>query len=419
VASPADAPDAAANTDAIATVGETAISRDKFVSLLIRSRGVPVLEQFVGLAAAEEYATKRGVGITDSDVEFEYELALRRLSDPQAFNTSEGFDTAEAERLLDSILLSRYMSRPEFMLSVRRNALLRKALAAETTITDEALREEYDLAYGDRVQVRHIQLGNLNDATRIKERLAAGEEFADLAARYSTNAATARRGGLLDPFSLRDENIPLAMRQTASKLTASEVSEAVRVGEWYHLLKLEKQVPPDKRDFESVRAVLQKRMEVRLTDARMRDLHEKLFKEAAVEISDPQLRDAYQAAHRQSGGSASLNTTTLNFLVREEAIARFQAASATFPPPKAALDQAFTPVDRPNIRHYQPVSTGFPLPTNHFSVGIKCPKAAPKHSPGLAAPRAPGSPNPSSDRGPTDNRFGRSRSPRYLQIGGA
>ena len=104
-----------------------------------------MLEQFVGLAAAEEFARKRGVTVTDADVEFEYDLALRRLSDPLAFTTAEGFERADAERLLDSILVTRYMFGPEFMLTVRRNAFLRKALTAETTITDDQLRDEYEL----------------------------------------------------------------------------------------------------------------------------------------------------------------------------------------------------------------------------------------------------------------------------------
>lgn len=285
------------NSDAIATVGEKSISREEFVSLLIRSRGVAVLEQLVGLAAAEDFAKKRGVNLTDADVEFEYELALRRLSDPLAFTIGEGFDKPDAERLLDSVLAARFMSRPEFMLTVRRNAFLRRALAAETKISEEQLRAEFDLAYGDRMQVRHIQIGNLTDAARIKERLSTGEDFADLAARYSTNVTTSRRGGLLDPFSIRDEHIPQAMRQTAAKLPAGEVSDVVRVGEWYHLLKLEKQIPAEKRGFDSVRDVLRKRIEVRLTDARMREVHEKLFREASVQISHPLLREAYHSAH--------------------------------------------------------------------------------------------------------------------------
>ncbi len=299
---PAPARPANPSADVIATVGERQIAQGDFVPLLIRSRGVAVLEQMVGLATAEEFAKKRGVNLTDADVEFEYNLALRRLSDPLASTVAEDFDRADAERLLDSVLATRHISRPEFMLTVRRNALLRKALAAETTISDDQLQQEFDLAYGERVQVRHIQLGNLSDAARIKERLAAGEDFADLAARYSTNATTSRRGGLLDPFSIRDEHIPQAMRQTAAKLAAGEVSEVVRVGEWYHLLKLDKQIPAEKRSFDSVREVLRKRIEVRVTDARMREVHEKLFREANVQINDPLLREAWRAAHPTING---------------------------------------------------------------------------------------------------------------------
>jgi len=296
---PVEPPSAARSpeTDAIATVGTTSISRDDFLALLIRSRGVPVLEQFVGLAAAEDHARKRGVTITKADLEFEYELTLRRLSDPLAFPTSESFDQADAERLLESILASRQMSRQEFLLTVRRNAYLRKVLAGDLKISDDQLASEFELAYGERLQVRHIQLGNLGDATRIKERLSAGEDFADLAARYSTNVSTARRGGLLDPFSVRDDSVALAMRETAARLTTGEVSDVVRIGEWYHILKLDKLVPPSQRSLDSVREPLRQRIVVRLTDPRMRELHERLFTQAAVQIHDPTLRESYQAIH--------------------------------------------------------------------------------------------------------------------------
>lgn len=287
-----------APTETVATIGTAAISRDDLVSLLVRSRGVPVLEQLVGLAATEELARKRGVAVSEADVDFEYELALRRLWDPLAFSTTEGFDKNEAERLLDSILSARSMSREEFMVTVRRNAVLRRVLAAELTISDEQLRAEYDLAYGDRVQIRHIQLGSLGDATRIKERLAAGEDFAELAARFTTNATTARRGGLLDPFSTRDEFYPLALRQAAEKLEPGQVSEVIRVGEWYQIIKMERRVPPQQRGSDSARELLMQRVVVRQTDPRMRELHDKLMRDAKVEISDPLLKDLYFRARR-------------------------------------------------------------------------------------------------------------------------
>jgi len=281
------------------------------MALLIRSRGVPLLEQFIGLAAAEEFARNRGITITDADVVFEYELSLRRLSDPLAVNTTD-FNKTEAEQLLDSILASRHMSIQEFAITARRNAILRRALTSDLNISEAQLRREYDLAYGERLQIRHIQVSSLADAMRIQERIAAGEDFADLASRYSTNATTARRGGLLDPFSPDDEHVALAMRQAAARLTPGQMSDVVRVGEWYHLLKFEKKVPAEQRDFESVRAALQKRLEVRLTDARMRELHEKLFNEATVQISDPLLREIFQAAHPKMVQEPSASSTEGN-----------------------------------------------------------------------------------------------------------
>jgi len=281
----------------VAVVNGTPLDRNQFVSLLFRSRGAAVLEQLVGLAAAENYATAQGIAISDADVDFEYDLALRRLVDPLALTISSDFDRAGAERLLDAVLAERMMSRPEYMLTVRRNAYLRKIAAVGLTIADDQLKAEFDLVYGDRVQVRHVQLANLADASRIKERLAAGEDFAELASRYSTNATTARRGGLFEPFSLRDEDVPLAFRQVAARLRPGEVSDLVRVGEWFHLLKMERLIPAEVREFDDVKGVLRSRLVVRMSEAKMRTLYEKLFREASVQIADPVLRDAFRAAH--------------------------------------------------------------------------------------------------------------------------
>ncbi len=286
-----------ADDEPIALVDGKSISRNQLNSLLIRSRGAAILEQLVGLAAAEAHAETHGVEIGDAEVQFEYELALRRLLDPLATAGATIFDHAEAERLLDAVLEGRFMSRPEYMLTVRRNALLRKIVAAGLTVSDDQLRSEYDIAYGVRLQVRHIQLANLPDATRIMERLTAGEGFAELASRYSNNATTARRGGLLEPFSPRDEDIPAAFRETAAKLKPGEVSGLVRVGEWFHVLKLEKRIPAENHELEEVREVLERRLLVRLTDAKMRTLFEKLMREASVQIADPELRERFAKTH--------------------------------------------------------------------------------------------------------------------------
>jgi parvulin-like peptidyl-prolyl isomerase len=264
------------------------------VNLLLEAHGVGVLEQLIALHAAEALAAKKELTVTAADVDFEYDLALRRLSDPLSSVTPATFDRRDAERLLDSVLAERNLSRGEFLLTLRRNAYLRRIVDAELTFTDEQLEAESNQAFGERVQIRHIQLGSAMDVARIQERIAAGEEFGELAVRYSANTGSARQRGLLDPFSAGDERLPALLRQVAFSLKPAEVSNVVRIGEWHHLLKLERRLAAEPRDLAASRGELEGRLRQREAEKAMRELYEKLLRETAVEIHDPILRGAFE-----------------------------------------------------------------------------------------------------------------------------
>lgn len=281
----------------IAFVDGRPIGRNRLVDLLLRSHGAGLLEQLVGLELAEQAASKKGLNVTEQDVDFEFDLALRRLSDPLSTTTTGPIDRDAAEDLLDTVLAERNISREEFLVTLRRNAYLRKIVQCDQVITDDRLRAEFNRRFGERVQVRHIQLGSVAEAGRIHARLAAGEDFADLAGRYSSNTASARKQGLLDLFSVDDEEIPSALRQAAFALQPGQVSSVVRVGEWYHLLKLERLLPSELRDFDQVRGELERDLRGRVSEAAMRDLHEKLFRQANIDVRDPVLRPAFERKH--------------------------------------------------------------------------------------------------------------------------
>jgi parvulin-like peptidyl-prolyl isomerase len=174
---------------------------------------------------------------------------------------------------------------------------LRKIVQSQQVITDDQLRAEFRRRFGERVQVRHIQLGSAAEAGRVQDRLAVGEDFADLASRYSSNTASARKQGLLAPFSAEDEEIPAALRQTAFALQPGQVSNVVRVGEWYHLLKLDRVLPSEPRDFDQVRGELERDLRDRVSEAAMRELYEKLFQQANIDVRDPAVRPAFDRKH--------------------------------------------------------------------------------------------------------------------------
>lgn len=297
----ATSPASNASRAPLATVNGRPVAAAQLVDLLLRSHGPGLLEQLVALYAAEDLAAKKSLSITDADVDKELDLALRRLVNPLAAATPKSFDRAEAEKVLETVLNERNISREEFFLPLRRNAYLRKVAQADMTITDAQLHDEYDRRFSERVRVRHIQLAGSAEASRLQERLATGEAFADLAGRYSANTASAKEGGLLDPISASDEVIPENLRRAAFALQPGQVSGVVRVGEWYHVLKLEERIPARTPDFTAVREDLARSVRDLLTEIRMRELYEQTLTAAAVEVQDPVLREAYDRRVKQRG----------------------------------------------------------------------------------------------------------------------
>jgi foldase protein PrsA len=281
----------------MARVGGKPISRRQVIDLLIRSQGAAVLDQLVSLELAEQTAAEAGVTITPADVEAETERALRRLADPLSTVTEGDLDREAAERLLSTLLEQRNLDREVFRIVMRRNALLRAIAFREFDPTEAEIRAEYERAYGQRVRVRHIQLASVADAMRMAERLAAGEDFAELARRYSANQTSAQHGGRLEVFSRRHDEVPYAFREAAFALAPGAVSSAVRAGEWYHLIKLEERIPASAPNFAAVRDELVQLRRERLAEQAMADLYERLFRDGNIRIYDPALRDEFNRAH--------------------------------------------------------------------------------------------------------------------------
>jgi len=279
---------------AIAIVEGKPVTRERVVNQLLRDRGVGVLEQIVVLEAAKREVAARGLAVSQADVDAEYDRALRRLLSTLPADEDAPLDRAVGERLLERILSSRNVSRSEYKTGMRRNAYLRKIVEREMRFTDEQLEREFERAYGARVKVRHVQVASLVEAARIEKLVADGADFAELARDYSANPNTAPSGGLLRVFSREDEDVPALMRRTAFALEPGAHSTALRVGEWFHILKVEERYPPGEAAFHQVRDALERRLRERLTEPAMQQLHHTLLEQAQVEILDPVLAEVWR-----------------------------------------------------------------------------------------------------------------------------
>lgn len=298
---PTNIVDDSAASGVLATVNGRPIERARMIELLLRSHGLDLLEQLIAREAAIELAEKKGIAVTADDIQREYYRSLGRLADPLATITPKHFDRINAEELLRQLLAERDMSRRELMVIVERNAYLRKIAASELVLSPTQVSEEFRRMYGPQVEISHIQMGSLQDVTRVREQLALGVSFEDAAKQLSANRASAVTGGRLTPFSANDHTVPKAIRQQAFQLAVSEVSETIRVGPWFHLIRVERFVPAADVSLADVRDVVVRQARERLAEQAMRRQYEAIIKEAVVEIHDPVLRALYLARTTQKG----------------------------------------------------------------------------------------------------------------------
>ncbi|NOT00359.1 MAG: peptidylprolyl isomerase [Phycisphaerales bacterium] len=294
---PTPPPSRQAVKGAIAMVNGRPIARTQVVELLLEAHGVGLLEQLIVLDRAEQLAADRGITVTQADVDVEHERALEKLMGKHAADTPPELRLRAGETLLDELLSQRNISRAEFTLVTRRNAILRKIVHQELTFTEEQLRQEHARTYGYRVEIRHVQVASAAEADRILRQINAGVTIAELARLYSVNRASGEAGGLLPPFTADDAEVPELLRRTAFALKPGERSGPIHVDEWFHVIEVEQLLPAKDVLFETARAELERGLRERSSDAAMQEWYVRLFNEAAIEVTEAKLRDVFFKKH--------------------------------------------------------------------------------------------------------------------------
>jgi len=294
---PASAPAGPAD-DPIATVNGERIMRSAFVDAVIEAHGVDTLEKFILTAALRQKAATMGLTISEADVQAEYDDALRRITapfdaSPPSDSRPADFDRAAAEKVLEEFLVTKNIARSEFHMRMRQNAYLRKIAEREVKVDDSLLPDEYERAYGEKVQVRCIQVSSPEAAKRARAALDEGKDFELVARQMSENRVVAARGGLLPPFT-RFDDVPRLLRDAAFALRPGQVSATIHENNQFFILRQERRFPPREVGIENVKDELRARIRARLVRQRMDLLAGEVFRGAAVQIHDPALREAFR-----------------------------------------------------------------------------------------------------------------------------
>lgn len=288
--------------DVLALVNGAPIRRSAVIALLMESHGLSTLESLILLTAARQKAAAMALTVTQADIKEAHEDALRRLAAPIVGTDRPPLDRAAAENLLREFLTAKNISIREWELRMEQRAFIAKIAAADvarTSVTEEQLRLQFEQDYGEKVQIRHIQLASLAEVTRAKA-LLSEKGFEVVAREMSNNELTASQGGLMPPFTRNDPAVAPLLREAAFTLKAGEVSTAIQEQNRYQIIKVERHFPAGKTSFAGAdKAKLRARVIDQLKRQRMEDLENELFNSAVVDVRDPDLSTRFRNKHRQ------------------------------------------------------------------------------------------------------------------------
>ncbi len=218
----------------VATVNGQPISRDSFNSRLETSpMARNVLQQMVQETLLEQYAKNNNIVITDADIT----------------SREDQIKSAFPGTSWDEMLKSRNLTEADVRAALREQLILDKALQKEITISPADIKAEFDKDHAQydtpaMVTARHILVPSLALANQIEADLKAGQSFATLAAKYSTDPGSKDKGGDLGTFR-KGQMVP-SFDKYAFSAPIGVISPPIKSPFGYHIIQVEKRTPGKK-----------------------------------------------------------------------------------------------------------------------------------------------------------------------------
>lgn len=213
--------------------------------------------------------------VTDEELKKEVETAKEQLgAQYDMFLSQYGLDETTFKEFLELELLRE------------------KAALADVEVTEEELKTYYD-EWQPEINASHILVEDEATAKEVKQKLADGGDFAELAKEYSTDPGSAENGGSLGWIDNagRASFVP-EFTEALGTLKAGEVSEPVKSDYGYHIITVTEQ--KEKGSFEDMKDQLTEELKKSKIDtAAMQEKLDALLKDANVEVKDESFKDAF------------------------------------------------------------------------------------------------------------------------------
>jgi parvulin-like peptidyl-prolyl isomerase len=293
----------------VAVVNGQPISRQHLADEALGRYGNDVLESIVNKHLIWQECKKRGVNITEKDVDDE----IARLANKFGLSPSRWLTLLEQERDLSPDQYRREIIWPTLA--------LRALATTEIVVSPEELRRAFETEYGPRVKVRAITVSSKEKADQLyTQAIANPEEFENLAKDYSEDQSASVHG-LIPP--IRKHLGDPELERIAFGLEKGEISPVINVANQFVILKCEQHLPETyiaprfRRDAEM-------RVRDRLQDQKLRtsatDMFRRLQQESKVQnvLNDAELRK------QMPGIAATINDQKISIAqLAEECVVRY------------------------------------------------------------------------------------------------
>lgn len=244
------------------------LTQEEFYQEIKNVAGSQLLEQvMIDKILTDKYK------VTEEEIKTEFETVKEQYG--------ESFDAVLAQNQLTEDTLKKNI----------RLSLLQQKAVEDVEVTDEEIQAYYDQA-SQELNARHILVADEATANEVIEKLNAGDDFAKVAKEYSTDTASAEKGGELGWFSV-GAMVP-AFNDAAYALEIDKISAPVQSDFGFHVIQVK-----DKRDVKDYGTLEEKKEEIRKAVATTKgDWNTKsaeLIKEAKIEVKDADLKDAFSS----------------------------------------------------------------------------------------------------------------------------
>ncbi len=286
------APPAANSADTarpVAIIAGQRLDRSLLQAQLAEAAGAAVLEEAVlDAALAREYpAVWAAVGRNDLDRERMSVLALMR--------SDSGMTESEATEQLERSRIGRGLGPRRFEALLRRNAVLRAAVAPEVSVSADEIRLARDMNFGDRVRAQLLVVRTEREAQQLRQQLLAGADFSSLARARSIDPS-AGNGGELGPISWKDPGVPLPLQEALRSTPPGELSPVLALDGAAAIVRVEQRLGAHDTGISD--AELEQRIRLRKERIAMDALASRLLSSSSVTVFDESLRWAWETRGR-------------------------------------------------------------------------------------------------------------------------